>query len=440
MSTNMKDLAARSLKSAKSAGANACRVGIYTDRRVEIAYREQKPENIKEATRNYLSIEIFADGRYSSQTTSDLRTDAVATFISNAVAMTKLLAENPDRSLPGKKYYKGKRDTDLGLCDDKHGDYSPEDRHKIVKTVENSCLKAGGDKVIAVEASVSDTKAKSLVMSSDGFEGSRTATYYTTGASMTARGEGDRRPKGYNFITSVNRSTLPDPEVIGKDAALRTFDLLGATKIKTETLPIIIENRIVPRMLWGFLSAMYGSSIQQKRSFLAGTKGEKIASGLLTVIDDPFIKGGLGSKHFDRDGITAKKRTMIEEGVLKDFWVDWYYSRKLGWEPTAGSPSNLIIPPGKRSVEAIMKDLGRGILIQGFIGGNSNSTTGDTSIGILGQLFDKGKPVQAVSEMNVADNHLKFWNRLTEVANDPWTYSSFRTPSLVFDDVVVSGA
>jgi PmbA protein len=86
-----------------------------------------------------------------------------------------------------------------------------------------------------------------------------------------------------------------------------------------------------------------------------------------------------------------------------------------------------------------MKDLGRGIFITGFIGGNSNSTTGDTSIGIIGHLFEDGVPVQAVSEMNISDNHLKFWQRLVEVANDPWTYSGQRTPSLVFTDVVVSG-
>ena len=129
----------------------------------------------------------------------------------------------------------------------------------------------------------------------------------------------------------------------------------------------------------------------------------------------------------------------MENGILKEYFVNWYYSRKLGWEPTTGSPSNMIIPPGKRSVEEIMKDLGRGILVTGFIGGNSNSTTGDTSVGILGKLFENGVPVQSISEMNIADNHLKFWQKLVEVANDPWIYSSWRIPSLVFQDIVVSG-
>ncbi|NTV80770.1 MAG: TldD/PmbA family protein, partial [Candidatus Aminicenantes bacterium] len=232
---------------------------------------------------------------------------------------------------------------------------------------------------------------------------------------------------------------LPKPETVGAEAARRTLALFGAKKIKTETLPIIVENRIVGRLGNGFMQALFGRSIQQKQSFLADKKGQKIGSDKFTVIDDPFIKGAQGARLFDNDGFAAKKRVMIDAGVLKEFYVDWYYGRKLGWEPTTGSPSTVVVPPGKRSVAEIMKDLGRGILITGFIGGNSNSTTGDVSIGIVGQLFEKGAPVQAVSEMNIADNHLRLWQRLVEVGNDPYLYSAQRVPSLVFQDVVVSG-
>ena len=73
-----------------------------------------------------------------------------------------------------------------------------------------------------------------------------------------------------------------------------------------------------------------------------------------------------------------------------------------------------------------MKDLGRGIWITDFIGGNTNTTTGDYSVGIVGQLFENGEPVQAVAEMNIAGNALEFWPKLVEVANDPWPYSPLR--------------
>jgi PmbA protein len=226
---------------------------------------------------------------------------------------------------------------------------------------------------------------------------------------------------------------------VGNIAAKRTLDLLGGKKIGTETLPIIIENRGVVRVLGGLFEPMSAGNIQQKRSFLADKKGQVVASKLLTIQDDPFINRALGSRYYDGDGFPAKKRNLLTEGTLNEFLTDWYYSRKLGWEPNSGSISNLIIPPGKRSIDDIVKDLGRCVVITDFIGGNSNSTTGDFSVGIIGKLFDKGQFVQNVAEMNIADNHLKFWTKLAEVANDPWPYGAWVTPSLVFKDVVVSG-
>ncbi len=439
MKKEMYDLSEFTIKTAKSTGADECRVKIDSERFVEISYRKNKPENIKEASKKQLSVEIFVNNRYSRQWTSDLRLNALKTFITNAVKTTKLLAEDPFRTLPDPKYYQGRSNVDLEINDPDYNNLTTEDRHKLVRTIENACLEKGGEKTISVTAMEYDNRYESIMMTSNGFEGYHQATIYWAGAEITMQDKGDRRPNGYNFVASVTQKGLPPAEEIGKVAAKRTFDLMGGKKIKTETLPIIIENRNVRRILYGFLSPMYGRSIQQKRSFLADKKGKKIGSDWLTIMDDPLIKGGLGSQLYDSDGFAAKKRTMIEKGVLKDFYVDWYYSRKLGWEPTSGRPSNLVIPPGKRSVAEIMKDLGRGILITGFIGGNSNSNTGDTSIGIIGKLFENGKPVQTVVEMNIADNHLKFWQKLSEVANDPWIYSSWRTPSLVFTDVVVSG-
>lgn len=440
MSKELYNLTAWSVETAKSAGADNCRVGISKERSVEISYRNRKPENIKEASRRNLFIEVFVNGRYSSQNTSDLRKKSLRSFISNAVATTKLLASDPYRSLPDPKYYEGRAELDMGIRDTTFEQFTPEERHNIARAIEDACLLAGGEKTISVTATEQDSLQESIVLTSNGFEGQRESTSYVMVARMTIKDEGDRRPEGFNYAVSVLRKDLPAPEDVGIIAAKRTLDLLGGKKIKTETLPVIIENRNVPRLLGGLLSAMYGYNIQQKRSFLATKKGKQIGSRYFTVIDDPFVIGGLGSRLYDRDGFATKKRNMIESGVLNDFYLGWYYSRKLGWEPTTGSPSNLIIPPGTRSVQEIMKDLGRGILITGFIGGNSNSTTGDTSIGIMGKLFENGEPVQTVAEMNIADNHLKFWNKLIEVANDPWIYSSYRIPSLVFTDVVVSGA
>jgi len=439
MKEEMLNLADWVTKTARASGADDSRVTINSERFIEISYRERKPENIREASTRGLNLEIYVTGRYSSQSTSDLRKESLKKFITNALTTTKLLAEDPYRSLPDPKYYEGREKFNLELTDPEYLNFSVENRHNLVKTIEEACLSRGGERVISVSAMTYDTHLSLVQMTSNGFEGSSDSTVYYAGASLTARDEGNRRPSGSESAMSVKRKDLPHPELIGQEAARRALEMLGAKKIKTEKMPVIIENRIVPRILSGFISAMFGRNIQQRQSFLAEKKGQKVTSESLTLIDDPFLKSGLSSRLFDSDGLPAKKRVLIEEGILKEFYIDWYYSRKLNCEPTTGSPSNLIIHEGKRSLEEIMKDIGRGILITGFIGGNSNSTTGDMSIGIFGKLFENGEFVQPVAEMNIADNHLIFWKKLVEIANDTWIYSDWRTPSLVFQDVIVSG-
>lgn len=439
MNKQMRETAAAALKAATGAGASAAAADITARRRVEIGYRERKPETIKESSTRDLQLSLYVDGRYSAQATSDLRPAAVGRFVADAVAATRLISPDPMRSLPDPAYYQGRAEVNLELVDAAYATFSAADRHAWAKAIEAACLERGNGKLVSVTTQVADTRTEHVRLTTNGFEGWEEGTYYQAFLRVTAQDQGDRRPNGFNFAVATSRKAMPAAEKIGGVAAERTLALLGARKAKTETLPVIIENRGVGRIIGSLLEAMSGRAVQQKQSFLADRKGQRIASEVLTLIDDPLLPGGIGSTLFDADGMACRRRVMIEAGVLKEFWVSWYYSRKLGWEPTTGGPSNLLIPPGKRPVNEIMKDLGRGILITDFIGGNSNSTTGDASIGIIGQLFDQGEIVHAVSEMNIADNALRFWPRLVEAANDPWMYGGSRFPSLVFRDVVVAG-
>ena len=421
------------------AGAKDCRISLSKRRFVEINYRERKPDTLKEATIRNLNLGVYVDNRYANQSTPDIRLSSLESFITGLIESARVMEEDPFRSLPDPVYYSGRTEADLQKTDPGYDQLSPEERHSIIQKAENACTVKGGQKVISVEAGEYDEKYEEYVRTSNGFEASSHGTVFQLGASMYGQDEGDRRPTGYQYSVATHLADLTAPEQIGTEAAIRTFDLFGAKKISTTKLPVIIENRVVQVLLGFLLGPLSGRSIQQKRSCFANKKGEKIGSDLLTLTDDPFISRGLGSKLYDDDGFPTKRRNIISGGILNDFLIDWYYSKKLECEPTSGSYANLIIPPGNRSVEAITKDLPKCLLITDFLGGNSNSTTGDFSIGIFGKLFEKGQFRQNIAEMNIADNQLSFWNKLIEVSNDPWLSSSVRVPSLVFEEIVVSG-
>jgi PmbA protein len=439
MNKQMYELCKWTLDTAAKAGAKDSRVSLSKNQASEIQYRDKKPEIIKQATTLQMGIELFVAGRYSSQSTSDLRKDALKDFISDAVSTTKLIAEDPFRTLPDPKYYKGQSDIDLKIDDESINNLSAEQKHSITRAAEDAAYSAGGDKIASVEASFNDDLGESVTLTSNGFVGYTRATDFATAVTVSVNDTENRKPMDYDYAQTHFYKKLANPEIIGANAAKKALSKLGAKKIDTAAMPIIIENEVVHRIITGFFEALDGRNIYRKQSFLADKKGQKIGSDKFTLIDDSLIPEGLGSRLYDGDGFAAKKRTVVDGGILKDFYIDWYYSRKLACEPTSGSTGNMIILPGTRSVGEIMKDLGKGILVTDFLGGNSNPTTGDFSVGIFGQYFEGGKIIHPVSEMNIADNHLKFWHKLTECASDPWLYSEWRTPSMVFSDVVVSG-
>jgi len=440
MNQEMKNLCKWIISTAEKNGAKECRAIIHKTRNVNIRYREQKPEIIRESTTQGLSLEIYVDGKYSTRNTPDLRKKSLGDFISKAIENTKYLEEDPYRYLPDPQYYEGRPEVDLQILDPSYHDFSAEQRHDMVKDIEDACIEKGGDRLISAQAELSDRFTELYILSNNGFEGESEGTRFGAEISLTIQDEGNRKSEGFIYVSSRMLEDFPGPEEIASIVSRDAYQQLGSKKIKTAKLPVIIQNRNTGRILSGLLSAMNGQNLQQRSSFLLNKKNQVIGNNLLILIDNPLITKGLGSRLFDSDGFPCKERTMIDEGILRDYYIDWYYSRKLDCEPTTGGPTNLIIPPGERSVEEIMKDVDRGILVTGVIGGNSNSTTGDFSLGIFGQLFDHGKPVQPVAEMNIADNHLQFWNKLTEIANDPWMYSTRQLPSLVFKDIVVSGA
>jgi PmbA protein len=181
------------------------------------------------------------------------------------------------------------------------------------------------------------------------------------------------------------------------------------------------------------------SALQQKRSFLEGKLGQEIGSPLLDLRDEPFVKRGFGSRLYDGEGIAAKPFPIFERGALRSYYVDTYYGRKLGMRPTTGRMSNHAWTLGTRPLGELLAQVGDGVLATGFLGGNSNGTTGDFSLGVKGFRIRGGAIAEPVGEMNLSGNQLELWKRLSAVGNDPYPYSSLRTPTLVFEGVQLAG-
>jgi PmbA protein len=432
------ELAQWAMERAIKSGANEAAVSINSSRSIEIEFRDKRLDKVKESTQNSLNVQIYIQKRYSAQSTNDLRRDSLDKFIADAVAATKYLSPDEYRSLPDPKYYPAKEEADLKILDNSYERITSAERVKIAAEIEAAAA-AQSNKIISTTAGYSDEHSEKVRMHSNGFRGEEEGTGFSAGVMVTVSGDNGSRPEDWSWSQARFHKDLPGAVKLGEDAAQRALRKIGQRKTESGKYDMIVENRTGSTLISMLQQPMTTRTLQQKNSYLEGMIGEKIASEKLTMIDDPTLEKGLASQIFDNEGLAGKRRVMIEKGVLQHFYVDNYYGRKLGMEPTGGSASNVVFECGRKSVSELTKGIKKGILVNGFIGGNSNPTTGDFSYGIVGLLIENGEIVKAVNEMNISGNGKEFWNQLVAMGNDPYPYSSCMTPSMVFEGVQFSG-
>ncbi len=432
------ELARWAVSYAKKCGAQDAAADVRDQRQIQVQFREKKIEKLQEAKRHSLAVSVYLNNRFSSQNTNDLRKVSLEKFIEEAVATTRYVNEDPFRKLPDPKYYAGRGKRELQVRDPSYEKVKTEERIESARQAVETAYSASS-RIVSVTAGFNDTLSRLVKVHSNGFEGEREDTFYSLYANPTLKDDEGKLVEEYAYVNTRYKADLPDPRRVGAEATERALRHIGQRKVNSEVMDMVVENRQASQMIWPLVGPLSGSALQQKQSFLEGRLGQQIASEKLTLIDDPFLLRGQGSRLFDGEGLASRRMPVIEKGILRAYYIDTYYGRKLGMEPTSGGSSNLVFEYGTKPCEGIIAGVTRGIFVTGFIGGNSNGTTGDFSFGISGLFIENGKPVKPVYEMNISGNVMKLWEGLVGVGNDPDIYSGWRTPTLHFKDVQFSG-
>lgn len=438
MNTELMNLAELVVERARHHGASEVSVMVTRGKHVDISRRDREIEQATEATTQELELSVLRDDRYSANSTNDLRPEALESFIEQCVELTSYLEPDAYRRLPDAALCgRGVSEAELDQDDPAWATRTAEDRAQQVEALEEAILASAHESKVSASAHVADGRSEVVEVLTNGFAEHTAGAWFSAGGSMTLA-EGDKRPESGASFAARHLSDLPSIEAIAREVAERTEQRLDSRPAPSGTYPMLLENRSAGRLLGVLAGPLAGRSLHEGRSCLAGKLGEAIASDVLTVRDDPTIPRGLGSRPWMGDCLIARPRSIIEKGVLLSYNVGVYYGRKLDMAPTGGT-SNWVIEPGARSFAEMAADLDRAILVTGFLGGNSNSATGDFSFGIRGLLLERGEVVQSLSEMNVSGNILSLLSQLAEVGNDVWTWSSLRSPTLRFEDVQFSG-
>ena len=429
-------LAKWAMNHALEKGAQQASVSISNSKSSSVEVREEKIDKLEQAIQSSLTIRLYVDKKYSAHSTNRLKKEELARFIEQAIEGTRFLSEDEFRTLPEPElYYKGGNENLLTMDED-FGKVDPQKKIDLAFAVEKEIL-GTDDRIISVSTSYFDGFDERVLITSNGFEGDSENSQFGLYASVSVKSD-DARPESSWFESAIFFDKLKK-DSIGTTALKRAVSKIGQQKIGSEKMTMIVENKQVGRIFNPLISAINGQAIQQKNSFLIDKLNEKVVSEKLTLTDDPFIVSGRGSRLFDSEGLATKKRAVFEKGVLKTYYIDTYYGKKLQMDPTSGSTTNLVFETGNKDLQGLLGAVKRGILVTGFNGGNSNGSTGDFSFGIEGFLIENGAIMQPVSEMNITGNMRELWSNIGEIGNDVNDSSPWLTPSIVFEGVDFSG-
>jgi PmbA protein len=285
--------------------------------------------------------------------------------------------------------------------------------------------------------------------SGDGFAGGYSKSSLGLSISVIA-GRGDAMQRDYAYSRVRHPDQLRSPAEIGIEAAERAVRRVGAKSIPTRQTTVIFEPRIATSILGHLVSAINGRSVLQNRSFLADSCGELIFPGSMNITDDPDHADGLGNRLFDGEGTRCARRTIIDGGRLTGFLTDRYSAARLKTAPTGNArrglagdtgigTANLIMTPGQLGFEALIKEIGNGLLVTEMMGMGVNGVTGDYSRGAAGFLIENGKIVQPVNEITIAGNLKEMFMNISHLGSDLTWFGSTAVPTIAIANMTVAG-
>jgi PmbA protein len=437
------DLAERLVTAARRAGADTADALAVRSVSLAVEVREGAVEESERSEGDEVGLRVFVGRRQAVVSSNDVKAD-VAGLAERAVAMARAAPEDPFAGLADPAQLA--RDIpDLDLLDpDLPSVTLLEERAKRAESAAlavEGVTKSGG-------ASASAGVGGMVLVTSQGFRGA----YLNSGqsVSMTAiAGEGTAMERDYDYSSALHGADLEPPEKVGRSAGERTVERLNPRKVDTKRVPVVFDRRVAGSLVGHLAGAINGSAVARKTSFLKGRLGERLFRSGIDVIDDPRRRRGLRSRPFDAEGVATRRLAVVEDGVLRSWFLDSATGRELGFATTGHAqrgvsstpspgPSNLHLSAGADTPEALLADIAEGFYVTDLIGMGVNQVTGDYSRGASGFWIENGRRSYPVSEVTIAGNLVEMFSTLSP-ANDLEFRFGTNAPTLRVEGLTVAG-
>lgn len=429
---------ADALKLAKQMGADNAAVGYGRGESMSMSVRQKDHEfTPSRSVDESMTLQVWVGNRSAMASVSSMKQDDLRDAVKTAVANARIVSENEHVRLAQPSEFSGPVAV-LDIYDSSRP--AIEDLRAGALAVENGALghplvtnSEGGD--------ASWWEGTTAIMATNGFSGFFRKSTNSLSVSVIA-GTGADMVRDGDYSSAIYRADLRNASDIGVEAAMKAVRKFGAKQAKSGAYPVVFSPDIGPQILGEFLQAASGMAVARKMSFLAGSMDQKIFDSGITIVDDPLVARGLGSRPFDGDGIPGKRLVMVDKGVLKSWFMNIESASMLGLKTTghAGGLTNTFIEAGTQTPQALMKDIHQGLYVTDLMGHSNTALTGDFSLGAEGFWIENGQIAYPVSEITVAGKIGDMFLNM-QAANDLDLRRGRRaTPTLHIDGMSVGGA
>ena len=451
MTADLLETVSRALAQAKRAGAHAADAVLVESDSVETRVRGEEIEFVKQAREQTIGIRAFVKGpeglRSAITSSSDLASDALDRLADDTVALARATAEDPHAGLPDESFPTDL--PDLALLDPADRNVSLEERIDEARRAERTARELDPRITNSEGSEASSSFSRIACGNTAGFLAEYESAAHSL-SSMPIASEGGAMQSDHWFSVARHRSGLEQPEIVGRRAGERALARLGARRVPTCEVPVILDGVTARSLLGNLASCLSGYAIYRGSSFLAGRLEKPIASELVTVVDDGRLPAGLGSRPFDGEGLPTRRNLVVERGKLETYLLDSYSARKLGMASTGNaarspgsaprvSATNLWIEPGTSSLDEMIAATERGLLVTGLFGFGFNAVTGDFSRGATGVWIEKGERIHPVEEITVAGNLADMLTEIDAVGSELIWLGSVAAPALRVARMTVAG-
>lgn len=432
------------LRRAKAAGADAADAVLIAGTSLSVQRRMGHTEQLERAEGRDLGLRVFVGRRSAIVSSTAVDPAGFSTLAERAVAMAKVVPEDPYGGLADETGTVPALDLDLV-------DAAEPDAAALIAAAnaaeEAALAVAGVTNSEGGSAGYSHTEV--VLVTSAGFAGRTMRSGYSISATALA-GSGTGMQRDYDYSSAVHLADLEDPAKIGRTAGERAVARMNPTRPKTGRLPVVFDPRVAASLLGHLAGAINGAGVARGTSFLKDSMGSRIFPPGISVIDDPHRHRGLRSRLFDGEGIAGQRRELVADGILTTWLLDSRSARQLGLKstghagrgtggPPSPGPTNLYFAPGSLSPAELMADIKEGLYVTEMIGMGVNGVTGDYSRGAAGFMIRDGKLAEAVAEVTIASTLQTIFAGLV-VANDLILRRGMDSPTVRITEMTLAGS